>query len=80
MAPQLAMAQAEDELRQVLHLAWPTGKPLLASQLSLLSKDEDERSYLWAATLRSDRGRALTDHAGPKLRGALAGPDRADRA
>lgn len=52
MAPQLAMAQAEDELRQVLHLAWPTGKPLLASQLSLLSKDEDERSYLWAATLR----------------------------
>jgi hypothetical protein len=66
MAPQLAIARAEDELRQVLHLAWPAGKPLVASQLSLLSQDEDERSYLWAATLRV----IVAAHYGPTTLGA----------
>lgn len=52
MEPRLAIAQAEDELRRALGLAWPSGTPLLASQLSLVSEDEDARSYLWAATLQ----------------------------
>ena len=52
MQPQDAIAQAEDELRQALRLAWPGGTPRRASQLSLVSEDADARSYLWAATLQ----------------------------
>lgn len=52
MEPGLAIARAEDELRRALGLAWPGGTPQSASQLSLLSENEDARSYLWAATLQ----------------------------
>lgn len=47
-----AQAQAEDELRVALSLAWPTGTPLRGRDLSLVSPDPDQRAYLWAATLR----------------------------
>ncbi len=47
-----AQAQAEDELRVALSLAWPTRTPLRGRDLSLVSPDPDKRAYLWAATLR----------------------------
>lgn len=68
LQPQLAIAQAEDELRQALRLAWPGGTPRQASQLSLLSEDEDARSYLWAATLQV----VIAAQYGPTSLGATA--------
>ncbi|HNN92292.1 MAG TPA: hypothetical protein PKI03_08490 [Pseudomonadota bacterium] len=47
-----ALAQAEDNLRSALGLAWPQGVPLPGRELSLESPDPDRRAYLWAVTLQ----------------------------